>query len=246
MKGKFHIGTSGWNYKHWKGRFYPSGLKEREWLEYYTKFFSTTEINTSFYHLPKEQTVINWTRRVPGSFRFCPKLSRYITHMKKLNDAEEPLERFFTSFDHMHKKMGPVLVQLPRIVTFKPEKTETFYSILKDKYRDYTFALEIRHDSWLSKESVDLMRKYDIAFVISQSGGFFPYKELVTAKNIYIRFHGPKDLYASKYSTQMLKKFARLCREWMQDGHVIWGYFNNDVPDHAPYDALRLIEMLEE
>lgn len=245
MKGKFHIGTSGWNYKHWKGCFYPRELKERDWLKYYMQYFSTTEINTSFYHLPKEQTVINWSNTVPASFKFCPKISRYITHMKKLKDVEEPLERFFHSFDHMEGKTGPVLVQLPKMVTFKPKKTELFYELIKDHYRDYSFAMEIRHDSWLTKESIDLMRKYDIAFVISHSGNFFPYKELVTAKNVYIRFHGPKGLYSSKYSTPMLKRFARLCKEWMNEGHEIWGYFNNDAGCFAPHDALRLIEMLE-
>lgn len=246
MKGKFHIGTSGWNYKHWKGCFYPEYLKEREWLKYYVEYFSTTEINTSFYHLPKEQTVINWANSVPASFKFCPKISRYITHMKKLKDVEEPLERFFNSFDHMAGKTGPVLVQLPKMVGFKEEKTEQFYSLTADRYRDYTFAMEIRHESWLSNQSIALMRKYGIAFVISQSGGFFPYKELVTAKDIYIRFHGPGSLYSSRYSTQMLKRFARMCKEWMSDGHVIWAYFNNDVNCYAPHDALRLIAMLEE
>lgn len=182
MKRKFHIATSGWMYKGWKGTFYPKELKEKEWLQHYTTLFTTTEINTSFYHLPKEQTVINWSSNVPKGFYFCPKISRYITHMKKLKDVEEPLERFFSAFHHMHKKMGPVLVQLPHMVTFKPEKTETFYKLLRDRYRSYSFAMEIRHESWMSEESIAMMKKYKIAFVISQSGGFFPYAEISYCK----------------------------------------------------------------
>lgn len=246
MKRKFHIGTSGWNYKHWKGPFYPGDLKVKDWLKFYSEHFTTTEINSSFYHMPSEKTVLNWVNTVPKGFRFCPKISRFITHMKKLRDVEEPVEYFFKVFDHMHANVGPVLVQLPRMVTFKPEKTETFYSLLRDRYRGYSFAMEIRHDSWLTKESIDMMRKHDITFVISQSGGLFPYEELVTAKNIYLRFHGPKGLYSSKYPDRTLKKYAKMCSEWIKDGHIIWAFFNNDVPYHAPFDAMRLRELIEE
>jgi uncharacterized protein YecE (DUF72 family) len=246
MKRKFHIGTSGWNYKHWKGRFYPADLKEKEWLSYYSKHFDITEINSSFYHMPTEKTVLNWAATVKKKFMFCPKISRYITHMKKLNDPEEPVEYFFKVFDHMHDHLGPVLVQLPRMVTFKPEKTEHFYSLLRDRYREYAFAMEIRHDSWLTKESIDLMKKYNMSFVISQSGGYFPYEELVTAKDIYVRFHGPTSLYSSNYTDAMLKKYAKMFTKWIKDGHVVWAFFNNDVPDHAPRNALRLKEIMED
>lgn len=244
MKRKFHIGTSGWNYKHWIGPFYPEDLRAKEWLKFYSQHFKVTEINSSFYHMPSEKTVSNWKSTVPKDFKFCPKISRFITHMKKLKDVEEPVEYFFRVFDHMHEKMGPVLVQLPKMVTFKPEKTERFYSLLHERYSDHSFAMEIRHDSWLSKESIDMMRKYNISFVISQSGGFFPYAEIVTAKNIYIRFHGPKSLYSSKYSAPMLKKYAKMCSKWIKDGHVIWAFFNNDVSSYAPFDAIKLRKMI--
>jgi uncharacterized protein YecE (DUF72 family) len=246
MKQKFHIGTSGWNYKHWIGPFYPEDLKAKEWLKYYSQHFTVTEINSSFYNMPSEKTVSNWLNTVPKDFKFCPKISRYITHMKKLKDVEEPLEYFFKMFDPLHEKMGPVLVQLPKMVSFKPEKTETFYNLLHERYRDHSFAMEIRHESWLTKESTDMMKRYNIAFVISQSGGYFPYEELVTAKNIYIRFHGPKGLYSSKYSTQTLKKYAKMCSEWIKNGHVVWAFFNNDVPSYAPFDAMKLREMIGE
>src|SRR5436305_8439995 len=118
MPLKLHIGTSGWSYKHWKDIFYPPKLKSTDWLKYYTRFFKTTEINTSFYHLPKPQTIEKWMREVPAGFRFCPKISRYITHMKKLRDPEESLGRFFEIFEPMHKMMGPVLIQLPPSLKF--------------------------------------------------------------------------------------------------------------------------------
>ena len=171
----FNIGTSGWGYKHWRNKFYPDTLKDKELLKYYAKFFDVTEINTSFYHLPRESTVINWAQIGPETFKFCPKISRYITHYKQLKDVEEPLERFFNVFDHIVTRLGPVLIQLPRTVHFKQEKTEILYQVLKDRYRQYNFALEVRHDSWFTDDSIKLMKAYNIALVISQSGGHFPY-----------------------------------------------------------------------
>jgi len=112
--------------------------------------------------------------------------------MKKLNDPEEPLERFFEVFQPMKKKMGPVLIQLPRMVKFKFERDEYFFGLLAKTYRSYEFVLEVRHDSWLTEDALNLLAKYNIELVISQSGSRFPYTEMVPAKNIYVRFHGPR------------------------------------------------------
>src|SRR5437764_7135515 len=113
-----HIGTSGWSYKHWKELFYPKTVKAADLLSYYAKTFDTTEINGSFYRMPTEETVIKWTQQVPSDFLFCPKMSRFLTHMKKLRNPEEPLERFFSVFDHMQSMMGPILFQLPPMLKF--------------------------------------------------------------------------------------------------------------------------------
>ena len=240
-----HIGTSGWSYKHWKNIFYPAGLKASLWLPYYTEHFSTTEINASFYRMPAEDTISNWMSQVPAGFTFCPKMSRFLTHMKKLTNPEEPLERFFGIFEPMKKMMGPVLLQLPPQLKFNYDRAEHLFQLLKTRYRGYYFALEIRHDSWLHIDSVSLMTKYEIAFVISQSGAGFPYSEMVTAQNIYVRFHGPEALYASAYSTEQLKSFASKFRKWNKEGHTIWAYFNNDIHGYAVEDAKRLKEMVE-
>ena len=240
MVEKIHIGTSGWSYKHWKDDFYPKGLKQAEWFSYYTGIFKVTEINTSFYHLPSEETIKNWVKKAPKDFLFCPKMSRYLTHMKKLNDPKEPLERFFEVFQPMKKKMGPVLIQLPRMVKFKFERDEYFFGLLAKTYRSYEFVLEVRHDSWLTEDPLNLLAKYNIGLVISQSGSRFPYTEMVTAKNIYVRFHGPKKLYASSYNNEDLKYFAKKFKNWVKEGHEIWAFFNNDIHGYAPKDAFRL------
>jgi uncharacterized protein YecE (DUF72 family) len=243
-KERIHIGTSGWSYKHWAGHFYPPKLKATEWFSYYTRFFQTAEINTSFYHLPKEQTVINWAAKAPEGFIFCAKLSRYITHMKKLKGVEEPLERFFSLFQPLKEKMGPVLVQLPPMLTFHYDVAEAFFHQLTN-YKGHEFVLEVRHSTWLQENSLTLMAGYNIGFVISQSNEIFPYAEAITAKNIYVRFHGPNELYASPYTDEMLMKFARKFEQWRGEGHAIWAYFNNDIHGYAFQDAQRLMEIAE-
>lgn len=244
--GKIHIGCSGWSYKHWKELLYPPKMKTTEWFDYYATLFDCVEINTSFYHLPREQTVVNWAAKAPPGFRFCAKMSRYITHMKKLRGVEEPLERFFSIFQPLAPFMGPVLVQLPPALKFNYDVAEAFFATLEKNYGQYDFVLEVRHDSWLSDDALVLLTKYDIGLVVSQSGGVFPYSEAVTSKNVYLRFHGPGDLYASPYSEEMLAGYAAKFRQWVGDGHTVWAFFNNDIHGYAFRDALRLIGYLRD
>lgn len=245
-KGKIHIGTSGWSYKDWKGLFYPKKLKSTSWLTYYAQTFSITEINSSFYHLPKKQTVEGWVKKVPDHFLFCPKMSQYLTHFKHLKDPEETLHRFFDVFAPMSGKMGPVLLQLPPSLRFHYDTTAYLFQVLKEQYADYDFALEIRHKSWLEEESLELMRKFNIAFVIAQSGNRFPYAEHITAKHIYVRFHGPEGLYNSSYSNSVLQQFAGYFNQWSKQGHSVWAFFNNDFYGYAIQNGLKLIELLEQ
>ena len=225
--------------------FYPQKLPSTRWLDHYAQFFSTTEINGSFYRLPTLETVEKWTAQVPEGFLFCPKISRYLTHLKKLREPEEPLDRFFSVFEPMRRKMGPVLVQLPALLKFNYDVAEHFYRLLKFRYPPYQFVMEVRHPSWLEEESLTLMTAFDIGLVISQSGNVFPYSEMITAKNIYVRFHGPGDLYASQYSDELLQEFAGKFRQWVKEGHEVWAYFNNDVYGYAPQDAQRLQERVK-
>jgi uncharacterized protein YecE (DUF72 family) len=244
MNQNIHIGTSGWSYKHWRGLYYPEKLASGKWLEFYAESFSTTELNRSFYKLPSPETIASWIRRVPKGFRFCVKMSRFLTHMKKLTEPEEPLARFFNIFSPMKKIMGPVLFQLPPMLKFNHAKAQHLYSLLRTKYKSYEFVMEVRHNTWLQKESLSLMTKYNIGLVISQSGEEFPYSEFITAKNIYVRFHGPRELYASSYSDAMLKNFAKKFKKWVEQGHEVWVFFNNDIHGYAVEDAKRLMAIV--
>lgn len=241
--GKIFIGTSGWHYKHWKKTFYPEEVKVADYLSYYAQYFATTEINASFYKLPLVSTVEDWANTVNARFRFCPKISRYVTHTKKLNDPAQTLPRFFEVFDRVIKKLGPVLLQLPPNLHYHEERAITFFDALV-KYKGYHFALEPRHESWMTPAAIKLLKKYKIAFVIAESGDRFPSGEFITAKNIYIRFHGPKGDYASGYSATYLQRYAEKISQWQQAGHHIWVFFNNDVHGYAIRNALTLIDYI--
>lgn len=242
--GNIHIGTSGWSYKHWRDIYYPPKMKPADYLPYYAETFGVAEINNSFYRLPTAETVVHWSEQVPAHFRFCPKMSRYLTQMKKLRDPEEPLERFFTVFAPIGPMLGPVLIQLPPQLPFNYDRAAYFYGLLLHHYNAYDFAVEIRHPSWLDDASLDLMAQHRIAFVISQSGGPFPYAEIVTAIPIYVRLHGPAELYASPYSEEQLRYYAEKFQAWSAEGHAIWAFFNNDIHGYAFQDAQRLKAML--
>lgn len=242
--GLLHIGTSGWSYKDWKGLYYPEKMKPVDYLGFYSQEFDCTEINTSFYHLPKAQTVINWKQKVPPPFLFCPKMSRYITHYKKLRDTEGSLRLFFNVFDLMADKLGPVLIQLPAQVTFDAGVAGEFFSLLSLQYPDYQFSIEVRDDSWLKPESLSIMEQYNIGLVIAHSGKLFSYKEAVTAQHIYLRFHGTAKLYASKYTAATLKKYAGKTASWIREGHQVWAFFNNDYYGYALENARTLLKLI--
>jgi uncharacterized protein YecE (DUF72 family) len=243
--GEFRVGTSGWSYKDWAGGvFYPSEVKPGKWLEYYSTQFDCVELNASFYRMPQEQTLKDWQARVPAHFKFCPKMSRFITQLKKLRDVEEPLSTFFERFDILKSCLGPVLIQLPPSLGFHRGRTEHFFQLLQP-HRDYRFALEVRHNTWLGEEALDLLRQYDIAFVISQSGGRFPYKETVTTDFVYLRFHGPGALYGSDYSTEVLAGYANKIKVWLEEERAAWAFFNNDLFAYAGKNARQLRELVE-
>jgi uncharacterized protein YecE (DUF72 family) len=243
-KGSIHIGTSGWVYAHWKGLFYPSGVPQRSWLEYYAARFDAAEINASFYRLPTRATVQKWRDTVGPSFYFCPKISRYITHAKKLNDPEQGVPRFFDVFQPIATQTGPVLIQLPAMLGFHEEKARLFFLYLHSFYKDFRFSLEARHAAWVEPAAIALMKKYHIGWVIADSGTRFAPAELVTAKHIYLRFHGPDGSYATDYSDNVLAVYAKKCLQWKAEGHSVWAFFNNDINGYAVANAKTLREMV--
>jgi uncharacterized protein YecE (DUF72 family) len=248
MTGKrtgIHVGTSGWSYGHWSGVFYPEDIKPARYLEYYLTRFDCVELNSSFYHLPRESTIKGWMERTPESFRFCPKLSRFITHQKRLAESQEALHKYFGLFQDMKLRMGPVLIQLPPGLKYDRSLATDFFDLLKSQYHQYRFAIEIRHGSWIQDGFFQLLSDCGISFVMADSGSRFPYHEAITADFVYMRFHGPDKLYASGYAESALYKYAEKIINWLNEELAVWVFFNNDFGGFAIKNALTLREMVE-
>lgn len=240
---KLHIGTSGWSYKHWQGVFYPPEIKPEKYIEYYAAIFSCVELNASFYNLPRLTTAARWMSRTPGNFRFCPKMSRLITHHLQLANATEPLQKFFYLFDGMRQKLGPVLIQLPPGLSYERQLFSDFFRVLKEKYDNYRYAIEVRHRSWICDEFFQLLADNDIAFVIADSGNRYPWAEAVTTDLVYLRLHGREQLYASDYHDSDLMIYAQKIQQWLNEGKEVWVFFNNDYHGYAVKNAARMKEL---
>jgi uncharacterized protein YecE (DUF72 family) len=246
MKSAYlYIGTSGWSYKHWAEIFYPKDIKPDKYLEYYITRFDCVELNSSFYNLPRETTVMGWINRTPDTFKFCPKLSCFITHQMQLVNIEGTLKRFFYVFDPMKNRLGPVLIQLPPGLSYNKSLIVNFFDLLKEQHDQYRFAVEVRNKSWINDDFFSLLAQYEIAFVIADSGNRYPYYEVVTADFVYLRFHGREQLYASDYSETVLKLYGEKIGSWLVEDRKVWAFFNNDYYGFAVKNAERLREIID-
>ena len=242
MTVETYIGTSGWHYEHWKGPFYPPGLPDKAFLEHYADFFSTVEINNSFYRLPEKETLVRWRNAVPEGFVFSIKASRYLTHMKKLKDPREPLERLLDRVSVLGANLGPILFQLPPRWRSNPQRLEGFLEILPENYR-YTF--EFRDPSWFDEKIYELLTRHGASLCVYDLDGRISPKE-VTADFTYVRLHGPDGPYRGRYGAQRLAEWADDFSAWLKEGLAVYCYFDNDEAGYAVQDALRLQQMMTE
>jgi uncharacterized protein YecE (DUF72 family) len=241
MSAKTYIGTSGYTYDHWRGVFYPEDLASYKWLEYYMKFFKTVELNVTFYRLPQESVFKSWCKRTPKDFIFVLKGSRFITHVKKLHGTKEAVKLFFNRASLLKEKLGVVLWQLPPSWKKNVERLESFLKVVSHyKVRQ---VFEFRHESWFCDEVYKLLKKYKVALCIADSPEF-PTAEVVTADFIYIRFHGGKILYGSRYSRKEMQEWAKKIKAWTKKGLDVYAYFNNDASGYAVENARELKKLL--
>ncbi len=236
----YYIGCSGYHYKDWKGKFYPEGTKQKEWLPYYAEHFNTVEINNSFYKTPSEKTMKDWYDQTPKDFLFTVKGNRYITHMKKLKDVSGSVHGFYESIKPLDDKAGAVLWQLPGNLHNNPEKLTAF---CKQLAGDYVNVLEFRHESWFNDEIRKILDNHKVAMCSLSAPNNLPDNLEDASGNIYIRFHGKNDWYKHDYSQDELEIWQKRIRE--SKAGICFAYFNNDVGAHAPHNALALKEMLE-
>jgi uncharacterized protein YecE (DUF72 family) len=237
-----HVGTSGWHYDHWRGSFYPKGLASAEWLSYYAGRLSTVEVNNSFYQLPEAETLRSWRSVTPPGFLFTVKASRYITHMKKLKEADESVASFLGRMDELSGKLGPILFQLPPNWHVNLERLRSFLVPLPEGYR---YAFEFRDPSWFGDQVYAMLAAHDAAFCIYELGGQVSPKE-VTADWVYVRLHGPDGAYQGKYDAETLAGWMDAFSTWMGQGKEVYCYFDNDEAGYAVQNALALQAMVED
>lgn len=240
MSAAIHIGSSGWSYPHWRGPVYPRSLAQKEWLACYSKDFSTVEINRTFYSLPAVETFEVWTQTVPTDFIFAVKASRFITHMKKLKDPAEGLERLLDVTAHLGDKRGPLLFQLPPRWRVNVERLDGFLAELP---RGCRAAFEFRDPSWLVTGVFEALHRHGAALCIYDIDGQSPTVEL-TADFTYVRLHGPGPRYRGSYPRRALDDWARQLSRWAAEGIECFCYFDNDAAGHAFHDALTLKALL--
>jgi len=282
------IGISGWTYPPWRGRFYPCHWPQKRELEYASRQVNSIEINGSFYSLQRPESYRAWYETTPDGFVFSVKAARFITHLRRLKNVETPLANFFASgILCLREKLGPILWQLPPSFRFDRERLTAFFELLprntkeaaklarthddkvngrawtkSDRTRPLRYAMEIRHESFATAEFIKLLRKYDVALVVADTAGKWPFLEDVTSDFVYVRLHGDAKLYVSGYTDTALRSWARKVRTWEKGGtprdaqlvsrqlkarktpRDVFVYFDNDVKVRAPVDAMSLAHRL--
>lgn len=240
------FGTSGWSYKEWVGPFYEESKKK---LSYYTKFFQTTEINSTFYRYPTRSTVYGFYRTSPEGFKFSTKLPRLITHEKKLNPdlkVENDLLRFLELMQPLKasQKLGAILIQLPPSFVFERDH-ENLASFLALLPRDIDFAVEFRDHSWLRKETWSLLKDHNVAYTIVDEPLLPPETE-ITADFTYIRWHGrgARPWYNYHYSKEELEEWVPKVKKISKKVDKVYGYFNNHYHGYAAENCIEILEML--
>jgi uncharacterized protein YecE (DUF72 family) len=283
--GIVRIGISGWSYRHWRGDFYPAGLPTRVELNYALERFASVEVNRTFYSLVTPSAYMRWYDSAPPGFEYAIKGSRFITHNKKLHNVEDALANFFASgLLALREKLGPLLWQIGPNLTFDPVRLERFLQLLPTHMKtaaeiarrqtlpgretvtttdldlSLRHVLEVRHPSWFNDETAEIARRFGVALAFSHSSRW-PYVEEITAPFVYVRLHGPRQLYSSPYSKAQLGAFARRIDLWSrgrepEDAVRIGGttpasgrrdvyvYFDNDTGGYAPRQALELARLL--
>jgi uncharacterized protein YecE (DUF72 family) len=240
--GALRVGCSGWQYKHWRGDFYPTGVPQTRWFQHYASVFDTVEINNTFYRLPEAETFERWGSRAPAGFLYAVKASRFLTHMKKLKEPEEPLDRLLSRVRALGRHLGPILYQLPPRWQVDLARLESFLRALPNRVQH---TIEFRDPSWYRREVYDLLDRFGVALCLHDM------PESATGRMrrgpfLYVRFHGTSAKYNGAYTDEQLQGWAEWLGEHRARGVDLYAYFNNDTGGHAPRNALTLRRLLTE
>jgi uncharacterized protein YecE (DUF72 family) len=233
---EWHIGCSGFHYKHWKGAFYPENLAQKRWFEFYAEHFHTLELNVTFYRFPRLSVLRSWYAKAPADFRFSVKAPKAITHFKQFHGTVDMITSFYSTIrEGLGDKLGPVLFQFPPRFHYHPERLERVLSQLDPGFDN---VLEFRHPGWWCEEVYIALRQRGISFC-GMSHPELPDEPIVTGPVVYYRFHGTPELYRSSYSDAGLSGFVERVKSNASIKEV-WCYFNNDAAVAAIPNAKTL------
>jgi uncharacterized protein YecE (DUF72 family) len=244
IRGTAHIGCSGWHYKSWRGVVYPETLPTVDWLRAYTRRFHTVELNNSFYRLPSAETFAGWREQVPRGFLFAVKASRFLTHIKRLRDPEEPLHRLLDRAKALGPTLGPILYQIPPRWFPDPERLETFLAALPGRptptsRHRLVHVLEMRDPRGYEPWVIDLLARFNVTLCVhDMPGSESPL--LMVGPIVYLRFHGYGAKYGGSYPDEVLDEWGGWIQQALVTGRHVFAYFNNDINGYAVTDAERL------
>ena len=239
----YFIGTSGWTYAHWKGRFYPEGLPQKNWFGYYASQFSAVEVNATFYRTFKEQTYHNWRQRAPQGFGYVLKAPRLITHRKFLLDVEQDIRTFYQSCNLLQEKFEMILLQVAPNMSYNPARLRTALQAFPDPTR---VAVEFRRSEWFCQETQDILRAAG-ATICDVDSPRQKLSGLITSRCAYLRLHGRGHWYSYNYTLDELGEIARIARDLANRGaERVYIFFNNDFEGYAPANARLIQQMLSE
>lgn len=236
----WHIGCSGFHYKHWRGTFYPEKLAMTKWFDFYCQHFSTLELNVTFYRFPQLSFLQTWHNTSPDDFRFAVKAPRAITHYKKFNNTIDLLNSFYDTVNNgLQKKLGPVLFQIPPNYNYTEEKLDKIIKALNPAFNN---VLEPRHPSWWQASIYKKLADHNITFC-GMSHPTLPDDVIQNTPVVYYRFHGAEQLYRSRYTIKALQQIADAVKR-NEKIKQAWFYFNNDVETHAIYNAKEMASIV--
>ena len=230
-----YIGTSGWQYAHWRLAFYPKQVPQRRWLEHFAERFGTTEVNNTFYNLPEASVFEQWAQRTPPDFVFALKMSRFLTHLKRLTDPTEPVHRFLERARRLGPKRGPTLIQLPPKMRPDPGRLDAVLELFGSGEK---VAVEFRDDRWFTTEVRSMLERRSAAFCLAD-GIVSKTPAWQTADWGYVRFHRGLDPNTC-YGRDALDEWAARLRSMWRPGSDVYAYFNNDGHGCAVRDAIVL------
>lgn len=235
-----HVGTSGWQYRDWRGVLYPDGLAQRRWFKRYAEAFATVENNSAFYRLPSKETFQSWRTRMPDDFTMAVKASRFLTHIKRLRDADEPVRRFLEAAAGLGDRLGPVLLQLPPTLRAEPGLLDACLTLFPPRVR---VAVEPRHDSWWTDDVRAVLTAHNAALCWADVRGRPTAPLWRTSSWGYLRMHQGAAKPWPHYGDQALRTWSRRLAETWSDADDVYAYFNNDPGGAAVRNAVRFAQL---